>query len=137
MFELKNMKPNTDASGYRGAIMYNGRRVCCIDTWGFASCGVLNLFNFGYPDIKKGEEKAFADKFFKFLETVNDPHWKPNEAYMFWTDGQLKADWINALAKHPEIKRRDKFFNKSHGPNNLHLFRWSKAKDFKRVTKYA
>ena len=134
MFELKNIKNMEDQSGVRAAIYYNGQRVCSVHTWGFASCGVLNLYSFGYPDIK--DKEKFAKEFFSFLETVYGATWKPCEAYFCLSDVQTGFDWIKALCKHPEVKRRDRFYNKSHGPNHMNLFRWSKAKDFKRVTKY-
>lgn len=138
MFELKNRKANTGASGYTMDISYNGRRLCRVNTWGFASCGVLCLDSFGYLDVKKEEEKEFADKFFEFLSDVDKDTWKPREAYMCLSDGQMNnQNWISALVKHPQVKRRDRFYNKSHGPNHMNLFRWSKAKDFKRVMKYA
>ena len=134
MFELKCIMPMEDQSGVRATIMYNGQRVCNVHTWGFACCGVLNLYSFGYPGIK--DKQAFAKEFFKFLETVNDPTWKPCEAYLCLSDSQLTQEWLRVLCKHPEVKRRDRFYNKSHGPNHINLFRWSKAKDFKRMTKY-
>jgi hypothetical protein len=134
MFELKNVKAMEGHSGYTGVIYYKGQKVCGVHTWGFSSCGVLNLQGFGYPEIK--EIDTFAKEFFLFLRTVHDPHWKPCEAYFCLSDGQLTHPWIKALCKHPEVKRRDRFYNKSHGPNHMNLFRWSKAKDFKRVVKY-
>lgn len=138
MFKLKNEQAMAGQSGIQAKIFYNDTFLCNVHTWGFASCGVLNLQNFSYSlyalEIKDFPE--FAKGFFEFLETVNDPSWKPKEAYFCLSDGQLTNDWINALCKHPEVKRRDRFYNKSHGPNHMNLFRWSKAKDFKRVHKY-
>jgi hypothetical protein len=34
------------------------------------------------------------------------------------------------MIKNPNVKKRDKFYNKAHGPNWLHLYRYSKEKDF-------
>lgn len=135
MFELKNEKANVGTSGILADIMYKGRCVCVVNTWGFASCGVLNLYSFGYPEVD--DPKKFAEEFFAFLETVNKPSWQPKEAYFCLADTQIATSaWIRALCKHSEVKRRDRFYNKSHGPNHMNLFRWSKAKDFKRVTTY-
>lgn len=138
MFKLSDEKAMAGQSGIQAKIYYKETFLCNVHTWGFASCGVLNLQNFAYSlyalEIK--DFPKFANEFFEFLSTVNKPSWQPKEAYFCLSDGQLTNDWINALCKHPEVKRRDRFYNKSHGPHNMNLFRWSKAKDFKRVHKY-
>ena len=46
---------------------------------------------------------------------------------------QLKLDRFKLMFNHPNVKLRDVFMNKSHGPNKVYLFRYSVKKDFQRL----
>jgi hypothetical protein len=119
-----------------------GPALCMVETWGMGSCAVMNLYNFTYflpENAHKGDMKKFVKDLFNWLVTQDEQGHKPKEAFFLLSDSQLSKvsyPFTHALATHPSVKRRDVFSNKSHGPNKVHLFRWSLGKDFKRVTNY-
>lgn len=136
MFVLKPLGKIEGSSGYTKAILFEptpgeSRRVCYVQTWGFDSCAVMNLYSFN--GLYGWKDKFNADEFFNFLRTVDDPNWKPREAYFLVSTQQLKDnDTVRKLVAHPKVKAKDKFLNKAHGPNCVTLFRWSDEQDFKR-----
>lgn len=110
--------------------------ICFVETWGFNSCAVLNLRSFRALNSELSK-KFSADDFFAFLREVHKPSWAPREAYFLVSDTQLKSnEWLKKIVRHPNVKRKDRFENKAHGPNHVHLFRWSDKHDFERVRRY-
>lgn len=108
-------------------------RICTIHTWGFSSCAVFNLMNFT-NSLGDAKNAAFsADEFYTFLGSLM-PDWKPKEAYFLLSTQQLECTLLQKLVKHKEVKLRDRFTNKSHGPNEMFLYRWSAGKDFRRLS---
>jgi hypothetical protein len=103
-------------------------RICHVQTWGMGSCAVAILQQWGYWARVELNE---VDQFFEWLCSDVDTDWQPMEFYFMFSPNQKKA--YKHFIKHPNVKLRDKFENKSHGPNTVFLYRYSKAKDFKRV----
>lgn len=136
MFSVAWKKSDFGQSGRTGAIRYKvGNNepdfVCKIETWAFNSCAcfALTKFNEAYQ-FKFNEENT--DVFFKYIETLDDD-WKPCEFYFMLSKSQLLNNRFKYLFQHPNVKLRDVFMNKSHGPNRVYLFRYSSKKDFKRI----
>jgi hypothetical protein len=115
-------------SAYYSIVDANNRRICNLETWGFSSCGVWNLWGFGYL------RNLDADAFFNYLLNtfVEDTtlQWQPKEALFMLSTSQVKE--LKALVTHKDVKQIDRFYNKAHGPNHLHLFRWSPTGDWGR-----
>jgi hypothetical protein len=130
MFKLTLKHKPDGKSGQEGVITWaeTGNSVCNVESWSFASCGVGALTKLSYTRFTSAKQ---VDAFFNFVCANVADDWNPNEFYFLLTDGQLKMDNIKFMVNHPNVKRRDVFMNKSHGPNKLHLFRYSKDKDFK------
>jgi hypothetical protein len=139
MFVLKKKGETYGSSGCVKAIYmepspHESRRLCFVQTWGFDSCAVMNLYSFS--DLYELKDKFNVDEFLTFLRTIDEPTWQPREAYFLVSAHQLKnSHLIKALVKHPKVRPRDKFYNKAHGPNCVTLFRWSDDEDFKRRVK--
>ena len=133
MYELLDRKALPGGSGSFCNIRYKKASLCTVHTWGFGSCAVMTLQSWRMP-----YEKPDVQEFLKFLETVDNPNWKPMEAYFLITTSQFSGQYPNTflrdLVKDPTIKLIDRFSNKAHGSNDLNLFRWSKARDFERLS---
>ena len=135
MFSVEWKKRDFEESGRKGTIKYKdegeSKYVCKIETWAFGSCAcfALSRFNDAY---KFRFEVDNIDKFFDYICTL-DEDWKPKEFYFMLSKSQLKLDRFKLMFKHPNVKLRDVFMNKSHGPNKVYLFRYSVKKDFKRL----
>jgi hypothetical protein len=126
MFSVKWGDSGYIYPGKKGVVLdAKGQQLCQIETWAFHSCACFLLQAF---------EPAMAyeniDKFYEFLTGDLDLSWQPNEIYFLLSDTQLTR--YAALHKRKDVKLRDRFTNKSHGPNDVYLFRYSKAGDFKR-----
>lgn len=135
MFSVKWKKRNFEESGRKGTIKYKdegeSKYVCKIETWAFGSCAcfALSRFNDAY---KFRFEADNIDKFFDYICTL-DEDWKPKEFYFMLSKSQLTLDRFKLMFNHPNVKLRDVFMNKSHGPNKVYLFRYSVKKDFQRL----
>lgn len=134
--EWKKTENQWENDGRKGDIQYKADDklfVCKIETWAFASCACFALHSF-----KNAYNFRFTpenvDEFFKFVCTL-DKDWQPKEFYFMLSKSQLGVDRIKCLYKHPNVRLRDVFDNKSHGPNKVYLFRYSASKDFKPVRK--
>lgn len=134
MFSIKWNKRDHEMSGRVGTI-YKERKdaepivVCKVVSWGLGSCAVALLQNWGWCCRL---DKADLDAFFEFVCLKVDADWQPQEFYFMLSDCQIRHQGFENLVEHPNVKLRDKFANKSHGPNKVLLYRYSKAKDFKR-----
>lgn len=135
MFSVDWKKRDFEESGRKGTIKYKdggeSQYVCKIETWAFGSCAcfALSRFNDAY---KFRFEADNIDKFFEYI-CILDEDWKPKEFYFMLSKSQLKLDRFKLMFNHPNVKLRDVFMNKSHGPNKVYLFRYSAKKDFKRL----
>ena len=130
MFELKLVKKEDYTSGAYGHIKRksDGRTVCRVESWAFTSCGVGALTQLNSLDFKTADD---VQKFFDFVCANVADDWNPNEFYFLVSDNQLKyGTSIPLMVKNPNVRKRDKFYNKAHGPNWLHLYRYSKDNDF-------
>jgi hypothetical protein len=120
-------------SGRTGVIYkqqpHDKTRVCNVTSWGMGSCAVATLQNWGWTCRVRLDE---LDSFFHFICEEVDEDWKPCEFYFLLSDSQKRREFKH-LIQHPNVRLRDKFVNKSHGPNKVYLYRYSKALDFKRV----
>lgn len=138
MFSVKwDKKADGDfgGSGRKGTIQFGkGKQfVCKLQTWEFGSCACFGLSRFSDAwEFKFDDENV--DPFFKYLCTL-DVDWKPKEFYFLLSGSQVKNYRTRTLVKHPNVKLRDVFENKSHGPNKVYLFRYSASMDFKPVRK--
>lgn len=104
-------------------------RICNVTSWGMGSCAVAILQQWGWQlRVNKDEVEAFLN----FICYEIDSDWQPEEFYFMFSDEQ-KRRGFKSLIQHPNVRLRDKFKNKSHGPNTVFLYRYSKADDFKRV----
>jgi hypothetical protein len=135
MFSVKwDKKPDDfNFSGRKGNIVHgeNKNMVCRIETWAFSSCACFALSRFNDAwHFKFTDENV--DGFFKYLCTL-DEDWQPKEFYFMLSTSQLESVRFKALYKHPDVKLRDVFKNKSHNPNKVYLFRYSSKKDFQRL----
>ena len=135
MFSVEWKKRDFEESGRKGTIKYKDggetKYVCKIETWAFGSCAcfALSRFNDAYHFKFNAEN---IDKFFKYICTL-DEDWKPQEFYFMLSKSQLKLGRFKLMFNHPNVKLRDVFMNKSHGPNKVYLFRYSVKKDFQRL----
>ena len=104
-------------------------RVCRIETWAFRSCACFLLQEFD-PDIQTWTKEQ-CDYFWNWISQHDkDLSYYPDEIYFLLSDTQLKR--FPRFYKRKEIRLRDRFTNKSHGPNDVYLFRYSKAGDWQR-----
>ena len=133
MFKLE-LKPKGagHGTGQIGTITWEetGYSVCRVESWAFASCGIGALMGFNNTNFQTKEHVA---KFFEFVAANVADDWQPDEFYFLLTDSQLKLPANRLMINHPHVKKRDVFMNKSHGPNKLHLFRYSHDNDFKPI----
>lgn len=130
MFKLILNKKKDYTSGEVGHIRRKDteRTLCRVESWAFTSCGIGALTQLNDTNFKTAEE---VQQFFDFVCTHVAGDWNPNEFYFLVSDNQLKyGTSIPLMIKNPNVKKRDKFYNKAHGPNWLHLYRYSKEKDF-------
>jgi len=130
VFKLVLTKKKDHISGEVGFITRteNGRTLCRVESWAFTSCGIGALTQLNLSDFKTAEE---VQQFFDFVCAKVADDWRPDEFYFLVSDHQLKwGSSIPLMVKNPNVKKRDKFYNKAHGPNWLHLYRYSKDKDF-------
>jgi len=122
MFELVKLdNPPEYSSIWTGRVMYGDRCVCKLDTWGFSSCAVRNLHDFDTYNLKH----AGIDKFFDWLGDLLAGSYVIRDAYFLLSDSQLTN--MPDIKKVKGVKKVDSFTNKSHGPNDVHLFRWTKG----------
>ena len=134
MFSVKWMDRVAHVQGRTGTLYKEhaalGKvRICNITTWGMGSCAVATLQEWGYTSRVDAHE---VDQFFDWLCANIDNDWQPMEFYFMYSSSQIKRTFKH-FVKHPKVKLRDKFENKSHGPNHVYLYRYSKALDFKRI----
>jgi hypothetical protein len=127
MFSVKWKSRDFEKNGRDGTIKHTigknePRYVCKIETWAFGSCACFALSRFNDAYHFNFDEDNI-DKFFEFVCGL-DEDWKPRELYFLLSKSQL-----------PNVKVRDVFDNKSHGPNKVYLFRYSASKDFKAFRK--
>jgi uncharacterized protein YqfB (UPF0267 family) len=130
VFKLVLNKKKDYTSGEVGEIRHKetDRYVCRVESWAFTSCGIGALTKLNSTNFTSAEE---VQAFFDFVCTNVADDWHPNEFYFLVSDNQLKyGTSIPLMVKNPNVKKRDKFYNKAHGPNWLHLYRYSKDKDF-------
>lgn len=130
--EWRNRVPGM--SGRTGDMFKNDKvfgktRICSVTTWGMASCAIATLQEWGYSSRVYADE---VDQFFDWLCVNVDNDWQPTEFYFMFSTKQ-KDRYFKHFIKHPNVKLRDKFENKSHGPNHVYLYRYSKQGDFKRI----
>ncbi|CAB4240668.1 hypothetical protein UFOVP39_42 [uncultured Caudovirales phage] len=128
MFSIK-WKENTNYDSNKVGLIFNkdNVKVCEIETWGFNSCACFILKAFAY----QGEKLIDTDEFWKFVTSKDhDLNWYPDEVYLLLSTEQLPK-W-RKLYKRKDVRLRDRFTNKAHGPCDLFLFRYSKAGDWKR-----
>jgi hypothetical protein len=134
MFSVEWKASVSDVSGRTGIVYRTEKngpklRVCNVTSWAMGSCAVATLQSWGW--ICRIYESE-VDQFFKWLCDEVDNDWQPNEFYFLLSDTQIKRDF-KRLINHPNVKLRDRFKNKSHGPNRVSLYRYSTDKDFPRV----
>jgi hypothetical protein len=109
--------------------VFGKTRICSVTTWGMASCAIATLQEWGYSSRVHANE---VDQFFEWLCINVDNDWQPMEFYFMFSNKQ-KEKYFKHFVKHPNVKLRDKFENKSHGPNHVYLYRYSRKNDFKRI----
>ena len=134
MFEIVWQPRVVDLNGRTGEVFYkatdalSARRICNVTTWGMNSCAVATLQKWGSYCVVNDDD---VESFFNWLNDNVDGDWSPREFYFLLSTRQLKQ--FKELIHFPNVRLRDKFKNKSHGPNNMYLYRYSACDDFKRV----
>lgn len=129
-FELSEIGgKTTGGSGTINYLLFNGASACMLEEWAFASCAVNCFYNMNTGSTLWAN-KENIDALIAFLTvTAGYPGgWKPGEFYFCVTPHQ--RDLLPVLTNHPCVKLIDKFKNKSHGDNIMHLYRLSFTKDF-------
>lgn len=134
MFSVEWNKSVENISGRTGVVFKTPEggipiRICNVTSWGMGSCAVATLQSWGWGLRIQPDE---VDQLLNWLCENIDSDWQPNEFYFLLSSTQIKRSFA-PLVKHPNVRLRDKFENKSHGPNKVFLYRYSKAEDFKRV----
>jgi hypothetical protein len=126
MFSIKWNDTGYSYPGKKGVVLnQKGYTICQIETWAFHSCACFLLQSFESTLLSED-----VDKFFEYLTGDLGLTWQPNEIYFLLSTTQLAR--YSQLYKRKDVKLRDRFTNKAHGPNDVFLFRYSKAGDFKR-----
>lgn len=137
MFSVEWRKSDFTDNGRKGSIKFKEGNenfyVCLIETWAFGSCACFALSRFNDAQSFRFDEDNIDD-FFAFICSL-DKDWMPKEFYFLLSKSQLARASLTHLYKHPKVRLRDVFDNKSHGPNKVYLFRYSDSKDFKAVRK--
>lgn len=135
MFILEWDKKNDMGSGKNGTIRAdNDQYICRVQTWLMNSCASLSLHDFS-SGIRQLDSADKVEKFFKFVETIDDKDWTPKEFYFLLSDFQLRfgSNGYKLLVRNSHVRKRDVYKNKSHSGNRVHLFRYSADKDFPKV----
>lgn len=117
-------------SSRRVDVCWGDTILCSLDTWGFASCAVHNLFKFNAGGFSSS--KTTADKLFAFiLKKSEGLSYQPKTMYFLLSSSQLGKPELKSLTVHPKVKQVDCFINQAHGPNKVFLYRYSDVEDFK------
>lgn len=126
------IKWNADMSdGHKkGQVRYKNETICTVKTWGFSSCAVWQLQDWYTWNMAKGYTPEQFWEFFTTKMDGLDGDWLPTEIYFLVSDGQRNTEAFKKLVSVPNVRRIDKFLNKAHGPNHVHLYRWSAQDDF-------
>lgn len=112
-----------------GVIMNGDNKICEIRAWGFHSCACHALENWDTWNVDTPEFDA--DKFWEFLSNkLPSVGWIPGEVLFLISTKQLNS--LQKIWKRQDVRLRDRFENKAHGPNDVFLFRYSHLKDWKR-----
>ncbi len=131
--KLGDQPPNYN-NGYLINVHCNGRRVCQRQHWALASCGLSGLARFSdYGGLfSVGDD---LDEFFRFLNRavtkVEDHYideWRAGEFIFALSDPQTES--FKALVSHPQVRLLDRWYNKAHGPNHMHLYKLSLPPEF-------
>lgn len=139
MYFLKLLKRDRNSKGFDAEVRFfrkergetpentDGILLCRMDTWGFSSCAVhiLHTFNLGY-----GEDLVDLFNYLMHEDTNVGTGYRPKEIYFLLSSVQARKDDFQTLLKNEHVKKVDSFSNKSHGPNLVHLYRFSLLKDF-------
>lgn len=116
--------------GVKGTVLFNEQRVCEIETWAFHSCACFLLQYWNVSVVKNWNRKT-ATEFWNFLTKKHGKlNWHPDEVLFLISDSQMGG--LKPIWKRKDVRLRDRFTNKSHGPNDVYLFRYSKAGDWQR-----
>lgn len=116
--------------GKKGKVMWNKRSICKIETWAFRSCACFLLQDWDSVEVSNWS-KDISNSFWEFITKKHENlTWHPEEVYFLISDSQKK--FLKPLWKRKEVRLRDRFTNKAHGPNDVYLFRYSKAGDWQR-----
>ena len=112
--------------GYTDSVDDGFYQFCKIETWGFRSCACFHLHSFESSLVSRID----ATEFWTYVtETLGaELSYNPKEVYFLLSDTQLPR--MEKLWDIPNVKKVDSFMNKAHGPNRVHLFRYSVAGDF-------
>ena len=104
--------------------------VCDVEEWAFRSCAVF-IFQ-GLTIQSDWWSSENIDRLVAYLPDMRcQSCYCPAEVYLLVSSGKGQSSLLGVLRTHPNIKEVDHFTNKAHGPNTVHLFRISAAKDFK------
>jgi hypothetical protein len=132
-FEFREVRGKLNTSGCTGKLLCDGERLCDIEEWMFRSCAVHGFNNFDWASTSWTTVKI--DALLVWFQEVKGAQggWPWREVLFCITPSQKNQ--LQALIKHPNVKLIDRFTNKAHGDNLMHLYRLSVEKDFKRVNK--
>ncbi len=124
--EHKGHKATGNGGFYK--VLHTDKHVFNLETWAFNCCGAISI-----TALYNIPPKISVAELMLWLATQNLDGWKTEEIYFLLSCQQLNKEnypRIAELTALPEVKKVDCFVNKAHGPNKLHLFRYSVKKDF-------
>ena len=99
-----------------------------ISFYDIGCCGIGTLHN--VADMVDWPQEQITD-FFYWVCEAKLHKWCPKEWLFSLSSFQVDSSRYNSLIRHPNVMELDVFKNKAHGPNHIHLFRYSVEMDFK------
>lgn len=144
MWSHEKIKSRQETGTYTGCygggwtqIKFEGYQAFTLEEWSLNSCAMANFHKFdGWQSPKALNDPLTVDALLKYLRENKDVwyhNWRPREYLFLFSANQIKL--FKGFIKNPKVKLIDRWANKSHGPNDIYLFRLSEDQDFKKELK--
>lgn len=109
-------------------VFWNERNVALLQTWLFSSCATWGISGMSLLLLEEQKVHGTLEKVLNALCSAPDMDWYPKEIYFQVSDSQIMH--YGPIPESTNIRKIDVFNNKSHGPNKVHLYRYSLQGDF-------